>query len=161
MSNYKLCCIICLLLALAATFSASVTTAQVINSGTAFQEVGLPTGTPWAVMLNGTQYNATENTITISLSPGIYNFSVVPVQGYTADPQSGTVTAYLDPIKITTVTFSSTIPEFTVGTWVLVVVFLLVAAAALTKTTLREHRRRSKITTHASKEAGKAKNIFC
>ncbi len=139
MNNYKPWITICLVLALASMFGISETTAQVIYSGAAFQETGLPTGTPWAVMLNGTQYNTTSNEITISLSPGTYNFSVVSIQGYTADPQSGTVIAYPDPIRITTITFSSTIPEFTISSWVLACFFLLIWVAVLSKVI---HKRR-------------------
>ena len=75
--------------------------AQVVNSGVAFQETGLPLGTPWAVVCNGTQYNSTTTYITISVPPGVYNFSVLQVAGYTASPQSGNVTAIIDPIRLT------------------------------------------------------------
>ncbi len=88
--------------------------AEIINSGVAFRETGLPTGTNWTVICNGTQYSATSSDITILLPPGTYNFSVPEVSGYTAFPKNGTVTAILDPIKLTAIEFSAPIPELSI-----------------------------------------------
>ncbi len=81
--------------------------AQVTYSGAAFQETGLPNGTLWTVNCNGTHQSTTPY-ITISLSPGTYDFFVPDIPGYTVSPQSGTVTAIIDPIKLTTITFTPT-----------------------------------------------------
>jgi hypothetical protein len=118
-----------LLLVLMLTFARA--SAQTIYSGAAFQEVGLPSGTLWIVVCNGTQYNSTTNIITITLPPGTYNFSVPSVTGYTGSPQSGNVTAYLDPIKLTTIAFSATLPEFEVNLVVIVFALLVVTVPAV------------------------------
>jgi hypothetical protein len=60
-------------------------------------------------------YQSTTPTISISLPVGTYNFSVVDISGYNASPKSGNVTAILDPIKLTTITFSPSIPEFNIN----------------------------------------------
>jgi hypothetical protein len=104
--------------------------AQVNYSGVAFREIGLPNGTLWAVYCNGQHYQTNESVISITLSPGTYNFSVSNISGYNASPQNGTVTAFLDPIKLTDITFSSTIPEFTstqTGTVFLILTIIIVS----------------------------------
>jgi hypothetical protein len=130
-----------LILLLALMLTVAKASAQTIYSGAAFQEVGLPSGTLWIVVYNGTQYNSTTNIITIALPLGTYNFSVPAVPGYTASPQSGNVTAYLDPIKLTTITFSATLPEFAVNSWVLAFALLIVAVSVAVLTKLKRTRR--------------------
>ena len=65
-----------------------------------FHEKGLPKGTAWSVTLNGTSpltdlFNATvtstASTIVFSVAPGSYNYTVVPVAGFTPTPASGSV----------------------------------------------------------------------
>jgi hypothetical protein len=89
--------------------------AQVMYSGVAFAEAGLPSGTQWSVICNGTSYQTTTSTISISLPVGTYNFSVPDISGYTASPKSGNVAAILDPIKLITISFSPSIPEFNIN----------------------------------------------
>jgi hypothetical protein len=118
----------CLFVVTALTLVALPSLAQVMYSGVAFAEVGLPSGTQWSVICNGTLYQTTTSTISISLSVGTYNFSVPDISGYNASPKSGNVTAILDPIKLTTITFSPSIPEFninpaTLGFLILVTLF--------------------------------------
>jgi len=127
--------------------------AQTIYSGAAFQEVGLPAGTLWTVICNGTQYNSMTNEITIKLAPGMYNFSIASVSGYAASPQSGEVKAYLDPIKLTTITFSATVPEFSVKTWVLVSVFLIVTVSTAILRKLRSGHRGYAVEMHEMRQA--------
>jgi hypothetical protein len=85
--------------------------AEVTNSGVAFRETGLPNGTLWAVNCNGQQYQSTNPDIAITLSPGTYTYYVPDISGYAVLPQNGTVTAILDPIKLTDITFSPISPS--------------------------------------------------
>jgi len=129
------------ILLLALMLTVTEASAQTIYSGAAFQEVGLPSGTLWIVVCNGTQYNSTTKIVTITLPPGTYNFSVTAVPGYTASPQTGNVTAYLDPMKLTTITFSATLPEFAVNPWVWALTILIVAVSSAVLTKLKRTRR--------------------
>lgn len=56
-----------------------------------FEESGLPSGSHWAVTLNSVTANGSAD-IAFSEFDGSYNFTVVPVAGYTAVPSSGVVT---------------------------------------------------------------------
>ncbi len=99
--------LIAAILASALVLPIGVAVAQVTYSGAAFEETGLPNGTLWTVNCNGT-YQSTTPFITISLSPGTYDFFVSDIPGYTVSPQSGTVTAIIDPIRLTAITFTPT-----------------------------------------------------
>ncbi|HEV2429322.1 MAG TPA: hypothetical protein VGV64_05695, partial [Thermoplasmata archaeon] len=58
-----------------------------------FSESGLPTGTHWAVVLNGTTAGATAPSSVVFIEAnGTYPFSVPTVTGYAASPTSGNVT---------------------------------------------------------------------
>lgn len=60
-----------------------------------FRESGLRWGTTWCVNLGTTTVCSSSDEIQFNgLSSGTYGFSVVPVNGYTAQPSSGTVTIY-------------------------------------------------------------------
>jgi len=57
-----------------------------------FVEVGLPAGTPWGVVYNGSSMSSLAGSIVIGESVGIevpYTFTAVPVAGYTVAPASG------------------------------------------------------------------------
>lgn len=107
--------------------------AEAINSGVAFQEIGLPDGTLWAVNCNGQQYQSNTSVISITLPPGTYSFDVASISGYTISPQNGNVTAILDPIKITDITFSTIIPEFPNIAVTLFLLSIIVIFATITK----------------------------
>ncbi len=57
-----------------------------------FTETGLPPGTTWAVVLNGTLASAATSTITFSEANGTYSFTILPISGFHALQYSGTVT---------------------------------------------------------------------
>ena len=60
--------------------------------GVAFQESGLPAGTPWSVTFNGLTHSATGATIDFNGTNGSYPFSIGPVTNYVASPGSGSLT---------------------------------------------------------------------
>jgi hypothetical protein len=61
-----------------------------------FGETGLAPGVLWGVTLNGVTETSTvqgaSDSISFSVNGGTYNFTVLPVQNYTASPPSGIVT---------------------------------------------------------------------
>ncbi|MGI0054916.1 MAG: hypothetical protein ACREBZ_04260 [Thermoplasmata archaeon] len=61
-----------------------------------FTETGLPSGTSWAVVLDGASHNSATSTISFSESNGSYSFtvptvSVTAVSGYSGAPSSGPI----------------------------------------------------------------------
>ena len=68
-----------------------ISTAPISEYTVTFKESGLPTSTPWAVELNGTLKSSTNSTISFLEPNGTYGFSVQPITGYSATPQTGTV----------------------------------------------------------------------
>jgi hypothetical protein len=60
--------------------------------GVTFTETGLPTGTNWAVTLNGVQLSSTSTSIAFTEPNGTYSYTVGPVPGYAAAVDSGSVT---------------------------------------------------------------------
>jgi YVTN family beta-propeller protein len=76
-------------------YDSSISILSGVNSTTypvTFQETGLPPGTGWSVLLNGTS-NATFTSTSGFVEPnGTYPFTVEPVPGYTASPANGHVT---------------------------------------------------------------------
>lgn len=59
-----------------------------------FEERGLPGGTTWCVNMSGSHCSSSDQISISGLSSGTYSFAVVPVNGYTARPSSGSVTIY-------------------------------------------------------------------
>lgn len=55
-------------------------------------ESGLPNGTKWSIIVNGTQYNTTSNKISLSLPYGIYKIQFVNVTGYKVNISSQVIT---------------------------------------------------------------------
>jgi YVTN family beta-propeller protein len=56
-----------------------------------FSAVGLPAGTAWTVIVDGTWWFSTSSTLTLNLTVGNHSFSAPPVLGeYLAGPSSGT-----------------------------------------------------------------------
>ena len=58
-----------------------------------FAESGLPSGTSWSVILNGTTKTSTTTTLAFSEPNNTYTYTVVGVPGYTDNPSSGSITA--------------------------------------------------------------------
>gem|GEM_PF-751184 len=57
-----------------------------------FVEQGLPAGTNWSILVNGTKYSSTNNLITIKLHNGTYEFHVLNITNYIAMPNNGIIT---------------------------------------------------------------------
>ena len=57
-----------------------------------FTESGLPSGTSWSVTLAGNTQTSTTTTITFTKTNGTYSYTVGAVTGYSASPNSGSVT---------------------------------------------------------------------
>jgi YVTN family beta-propeller protein len=57
-----------------------------------FTETGLPSGTTWSFMINGSTISGSTASLTFSLQNGTYPFTVGEVAGYSVNPQSGSVT---------------------------------------------------------------------
>jgi len=57
-----------------------------------FVEQGLPAGTNWSILVNGTKYSSTNNLITIKLHNGTYEFHVLNITNYVAMPNNGIIT---------------------------------------------------------------------
>ena len=57
-----------------------------------FVENGLPAGTRWQVLLNGTDGNSTASHLNFSVPNGIYSYTVGGVFGYAPTPAQGSVT---------------------------------------------------------------------
>jgi len=77
-----------------------------------FQETGLPSGTNWTIVWNGTTpYNSTMTIIVVPLDSGTYSYSIDEVAGYSVNPWSGNVTV-TDSTVVILVTFA--VPTITV-----------------------------------------------
>ena len=57
-----------------------------------FAESGLPTGTSWSVILNGTTKTSATTTLTFSEPNTTYSYTVTSVSGYSDNPSSGSIT---------------------------------------------------------------------
>ncbi|MGC8670620.1 MAG: hypothetical protein ACP5SK_02260 [Thermoprotei archaeon] len=56
-----------------------------------FSESGLPSGTTWSVTLNGVSESTSSTQITFQEPSGTYSYSVKSPSGYSASPDSGTI----------------------------------------------------------------------
>jgi nitrous oxidase accessory protein NosD len=57
-----------------------------------FLESGLPTGTSWGLVLNGTRWTTTSNSVVVDSTTGAasaYTYSILAVAGFTATPATG------------------------------------------------------------------------
>jgi len=54
-----------------------------------FHEIGLPNGTKWGVIVNGTTYYSNSSSLTLNLVQGVYNFSILSISGYKSNITSG------------------------------------------------------------------------
>ncbi len=79
----------------ARTGTASTTTTTGLSTAwerpITFIETGLPAGTAWSVDLSGSTQSSSTTEIVFSELPGTYDFTVLPVAGYVASPESGEV----------------------------------------------------------------------
>ena len=62
-----------------------------------FSESGLPQGTTWGVVFNGSTLTSTNSTITIKEPNGSYQYQVQIVNGYNSSPNTGLVTVSGSP----------------------------------------------------------------
>jgi YVTN family beta-propeller protein len=65
-----------------------------------FNETGLPTGTSWSLVLNGTVIVSSSAAISFQEPRGTYAYSVGSVAGYSASPSSGSVSVTGQPVSI-------------------------------------------------------------
>lgn len=70
-----------------------------------FTESGLPSGTHWAVLVNGMIETSSNSTIVVEMVPGTYNYTVGAVTGWSSAPSSGTVVVTSSGVTVA-VTFS-------------------------------------------------------
>jgi hypothetical protein len=68
-----------------------ITFTQVIHSVT-FNEVGLPSGTTWSVILNGSTQSSTTSSIVFYEPNGTYSYITEAIPGWSPTPTSGSVT---------------------------------------------------------------------
>lgn len=66
-----------------------------------FTESGLPSGTPWSVSLSGTLETVTGTIATFTLPNGTFGFSVPALSGYSAVPNSGSLTVKGTSTRVT------------------------------------------------------------
>ena len=57
-----------------------------------FSETGLPAGSSWSVLLNGTTYSTTTTGILVMVTNGSYDYQVSSVTSYSPVPANGTTT---------------------------------------------------------------------
>ena len=62
-----------------------------------FTESGLPSGTSWSVILNGTTRTSTTTTLTFNEPNGTYSYTIVNGSGYSSNPSSGSITVNARP----------------------------------------------------------------
>ena len=70
-----------------------------------FTETGLPEGTPWFVVLDGTLLRSASSAITFAEPNGTYSYSVASAQGMSPGPAYGSVAVH-DASRIVPVTFT-------------------------------------------------------
>ena len=81
-----------------------------------FTEIGLPSGVPWSVTINGATKSSTTNTITVSLFNGTYAYSIVASDGiYESFPYVRNLTVNGTPVsesivfsRLYSITFTAT-----------------------------------------------------
>ncbi|MFG1530621.1 MAG: hypothetical protein AAFA34_05045, partial [Thermoplasmata archaeon] len=74
--------------------------ARVVYSVT-FTETGLPSGTNWSVVVNGTRLSTTGPSLTGSLPNGSYPYRVVGVAGYSTAEYAGTIAVNDSAVTVT------------------------------------------------------------
>ena len=76
-----------------------------------FSETGLPTGTNWSVTYFGVTEASTSSTIPYTEPNGTWTFTIGSVKGYTASPESGSIT-----VKGASQVYSITFSKSSTGT---------------------------------------------
>lgn len=84
--------------------SGTVSVISIINQSQSkylvkFTESGLPSGTEWSLIFNGSAYASATNSISLNVTNGTYSYTVRPVTGYTPSPSSGTITVSGNPVS--------------------------------------------------------------
>jgi len=79
-----------------------------------FTESGLPAGTNWSVVLNGTRGSATTSSIEFARPNGFYPYTVDLVAGYHPTPSAGTVSVANGDTNVTVVFEPNTLPTYLV-----------------------------------------------
>ncbi len=79
-----------------------------------FSEDGLPSGIPWAVLVNGNRTNSSLPTLVLQLTNGSYDFSVAPPPYEVVSPSNGTVTIAGRALTLTLQFFSAHTSTFPV-----------------------------------------------
>jgi len=64
------------------------------------QESGLPVGTSWSLILNGIKMTTSSTQVQVYEFPGTYSYSVIAPTGYSASPQSGSITVSNESITL-------------------------------------------------------------
>lgn len=73
--------------------SQSIHLRPTVNSTIRFVEAGLPGGTPWSVVLNGSHHYSSTANLSVALTNGTYPYTIsTNLSGYPATPSSGNLT---------------------------------------------------------------------
>ena len=81
--------------------SIAVTFTKIIPEYTVtFTENGLPPGTNWSVVLNGTQQNTTTSVLSFSMPAGTYSYAIESAVGYGPSPRTGTLSVQTTNVNV-------------------------------------------------------------
>ena len=138
-----------------ANVSTTITFSMVMYTIT-FTESGLPSGTTWAVTLEGVKHSSTTNTITFTEPNGTYNYTISLPSGYKTISLTGTIKTTTSPINVVVPVSATTSTPFyyilIVIVLVIVVVILAVIAVVLT---MKKRKKKRGITKWQGPEKGK------
>lgn len=119
-----------------------------------FTESGLPSGTMWSLTINGSSVTGTTSVLPTRLQNGTYPFTVGELAGYSASPQSGSVTVNGSGVG-REITFTLTVTSKSNGStptlwglsdvdgYILVGAIVAVALAGSAVTVMRRRRRKA------------------
>jgi len=107
-----------------------------------FTQSGLPSGTSWNVTFNAETKSSTSDSIVFNVANGVYAFSITPPTGYEASPSSGSITVNFADVN-QQVTFTSTMPEFSLIFVLSLFIVIVILVAALLSIVL--HRRKNRV----------------
>lgn len=96
-----------------------------------FSETGLPAGTTWSVMLDGTIQQSTEKAITFQVSKGSHPFSIQSPNGYMSNPSGGTLAVAADTTVRVSYNTMQTVQSALKQPGVVFLIYTTVAAWAL------------------------------
>ncbi|MCL5786524.1 MAG: hypothetical protein M1151_07680 [Candidatus Thermoplasmatota archaeon] len=95
-----------------------------------FTETGLPSGTSWYVILNGTNESSTSSTITFQVVNGTYSFTVGKVGNYITSPASGSINVKGSNVS-KSITFSQPAQPISLITFVAIGAVVAIVVVAL------------------------------